>query len=240
MQTFGDMKERLTDDLLVAGSSTLFSTDRISKLINEAYLWATGLYEWPELQKGYDTTTPAVEGSTNEQYVDYPEDFRTDTLTEFIYINGKPFRKKGWNEFLEHKRLNPNSTKRIFADYGRQVFIFPHQTVGLEICMWGQRQATRLTSDSDTTIFSNHDEAGNEAVVDKAFSVAMKRIDKEASRIALEDAVTGLSVIWKKIADKQQYAQPLNKQMFNVPNFFSSGQSTYTERNFGIDFGFDD
>lgn len=228
------MKERLIDDLMVATSSSLFTTDRIEKLLNDAYLWATGLYEWPELQKGYDTTTPAVEESTNEQYIDYPEDYRTDTITEFIYIDGKAFRRKSWMDFLEHKRLNPTATKRIFADYARQIFIFPHQTVGLEVCLWGQKQADRLTDDANTTIFSNHDEAGNEAVVDKAFSVAMKRVDIDASRVALNDAVTGLSVVWKKIADRQQYAQPLNKQMFNVPNLFPSANGGLVPRNFNF------
>lgn len=234
MQTFGDMKERLRDDLRVSTSSTLFTTDRLEKLINDAYLWATALYSWPQLEKSKQSTTPAIYDS--EQYMDYPDEYRTDTLAEVIYINDKPFERKSWNTFLEHKRLNPTSTRRIFADYGRQIFIYPHQTEGLTVVLYGQVQPDLLVEDADLSVFAKHDDSCNEAVVRKAFSTATRRIDKEASREEEQSAVTILSVAWKKIQDRQQYAQQLNKPMFDVANYFPVNGATYSERNFDIGF----
>ena len=220
MQTLGDMIERLTDDLMVAASSTLFTADRKKKLIQDAYLWATGLFEWPELQRGRDTNS--VIGN---EYYDYPEDYRTDTLSEFLYFDGKPHKRKVWNDYLEYKRKYPNSTLKIFADYGRQYFIFPTPTIVAEICVWGQVEAEQITQNEDKTIFSMHSGAGNAAVVRKAFSVAMKRIDANLAQNEELGATKDLALIWDKVKKRQQTEQPLNKPMFNVPNFFPGNQS---------------
>lgn len=231
------MQSRLSYDLMAATSSTLYSTDRIKELLQSAHLWATGFFDWPELQRGRKTTLPAV--LDGEQYIDYPEDFRTDTLTEFIYVDGKPYRKKTWNDFQEHKRLNPTSTKRVFGDFGRQIFIFPYYTVGVQVDMWGQIQAEQMTLSSDITIFSKRDETGNEAIVRKAFADAVRRSDSTLADSEEKNAIGLLTTIWNKVAGRQQYKQPLNKSMFNIPNFFPGNQGMITG-NFAVDLGLEE
>ncbi len=235
METFLDMQNRLTDDLMVAAASTLFTTDRKKKLLQSAHLWATSLYSWPELQRG--RTTNSIIGY---EYYDYPGDFRTDTLGEFLYFNGKPHRRKAWNDYLEHQRKNPSSTKRIFADYGRQYFIFPLPAVVAQIIVWGQIQATQITQDGDKTIFSTHDVSGNEAIVKKALADAVRRIDAALAEKEEKGAVTLLAIIWDKVQKRQQTAQTLNRPMFNVPNLFPGNNAGFTPGNFGVNLDEDD
>lgn len=222
------MLEKLTDDLMAAASSTLFTADRKKKAIQNAYLWATSLYSWPELEKAKEATS-----IIGQEYYDYPSNFRTDTLGEFLYFNGQAYRRKAWNDYLEHQRKYPSSTKRIFADYGRQYFIFPIPMVEAKITLWGQVQATQIVDSLDTTIFSLHDDSGNEAVVKKALSDLVKRIDANLAKSEEQGAITTLSVIWDKVQKRQQTAQTLNKPMFQVQNFFPGSNAGFTPGNFG-------
>ena len=221
MITFLQMQSRLRDDLMASTSSTLFTTDRIKDLLEESHLWATALYLWPALERARTATLPSVFGG--DQYMDYPTDFRTDTMAEYIYVDSKPFKRMGWPEFVEHIRLYPSSPTRLFADYGRQVFIYPHQTAGADVILWGQIQATQLSGDSDETIFSRHDESGNLAIVEKAHADGIRNIDSTLADKLEQGAVTKLSIIWDKIAKRQQYAQPRNKAMFEIPDFYGNG-----------------
>jgi len=235
MQTLDDMTEKLTDDLMAAASSTLYTADRKKKAIQYAHLWATGLYSWTELRRGRRANSIIA-----HEYYDYPADFRTDTLGEFLYFNGVPYRRKAWNDYLEHQRKNPSSTKRIFADYGRQYFIFPIPMVVAPIDLWGQIQAPQIVNPTDKTIFSLHDDTGNEAIVRKALSDLIKRIDRDLSDSEEKGAVTLLSIIWDKVQKRQQTAQTMNRPMFNVPNFFPGSNAGFQAGNFGVDLGLDE
>lgn len=226
MRTLEDMTVRLTDDLMSAASSSLFTPTRLLQALQDAHIWATSLYSWPELEVGRDTSSVA-----NQEYYDYPEEFRTDTLSEFIYFDGKAYRKKAWTDYLEHQRLNPNSTRRIFADYGRKYFIFPKPTSVATISIWGQIQAPQITLPADQTIFSYHDESGNEAIEKKALSVLVKRINPNLAQAEEKNAVTLLSIIWDKIQKRQASAQTLDKPMFRIPDFYSG--SGFITANFG-------
>lgn len=218
---------------MAASTSTLYNDTRLGELVNDAYIWATGLFSWPELEEAVDTVVPVVDPDTNEQYLDYPENFKTDTLTEFIHVNDIPFERTAWNAFLEYKRNNPTDTSRkMFADYGRQIFLFPHQTVGLPVVLWGQKQATALSAGTDLTIFSKHSDEGNEAVIRKAFSVAVRRTDTSLSKSEEAEAVALLSALWSKVQARQQYTKQTDKPMFEVPDYFAGANGGYVERNF--------
>lgn len=210
------MKSRLKELLLASDTSTFYGDDRLGQLIKDSYLWAAGLYEWPELEKGRKTT------SNGEENYDYPAGFKSDTLREYIRVDGLPYKKKSWPDYLEYKRLNPNSTKRIFADYARQYFISPIPPSGKVICVWGIEQPTPLVNNTDRTIFSGHDVSGNHAIVRKAFSDGIRRVDSKLADTEEKAAVVQLTVIWDKVKKRNQYSQPISKPMFNTPNFFGS------------------
>lgn len=218
MQTRLEMVNDLQQRLVSAGNSTLYSTDRLTQLIKDSYMWATSLFTWAELEEEVETTADGT-----EYYFDYPENFRTDTI-DIVYVDGVPYKRKAFKDWKEHKRLNPSDTEtRIFADYRRYYFVFPTPSNGAVISVVGQEQADPLSADATETIFSKSDESGNEAIVKKAFAVAVGRLDYDLSSANEKDAIGLLAVIHKKQKDRQQTTQPMNAPMFEVPDMFATG-----------------
>lgn len=230
MTTFKDIQDTLYDDLMASTNSATFPLTRIKSLINQANQWATSLFPWTELQRAMTTNA-----EIGQEYYDYPDAFRTDTLGEFLHYNGNSYERVAFKDYIEFKRRYPNSTKQIFADYARQYFIFPTPTTTDTILVWGGIQADTLTADADVTIFSNHDDSGNEAIERKALSLALRRIDSNLSASEEKEAVALLTVIWGKVEQRQQTKKRLDKPMFRVPDFFAVSGSTFQEGNF--DFG---
>lgn len=215
MQTYTELQSELLSRLQVADNSTLYTTTRVQSLIKDAYMWATSIYLWPELEKAKTTSTSTA------YYYDYPSDFKTDSITRVI-IDTKEYDRKAFEDFLDYKDKNPTDTNtRIFADHGRQVFIFPTPTAGSSnFDIWGLVQATQLSLGADVTIFSSHDDAGNEAVVKKALSVALAKINKAMAQQEEAEAKGILGTIYGKILQRQQRDQRLDHARFEVPNFF--------------------
>lgn len=217
MQTFEQLKAELVSRLQVASNSTLYPDSRIEDLIQDAYMWATGIYPFAELTRA----RTATQGGTN-YYFDYPQDFRTDSIDE-IYVDGVPYDRKAFKDFREYRRNNPSTTEeKIFADYGRQYFIFPTPILGAKIDTYGQIQAPQLTNPTDTTIFSLSDQQGNEVIVKKALSVAIKRNDVNLAVSEEKDALGLLTKIFANQKARQQTEQKLDQPYFAVPDFFGA------------------
>lgn len=216
MQTYSEMKAELLSRLMIADNNTLFTTARIESLIKDAHLWATSLFLWPALERARITST------NGDYYYDYPSDFRTDSITRVI-IDSVKYDRKAFEDFLDYKYNNPNETsKKIFADYGRQIFIFPTPGTGTNnFDVWGCIQAAQLSGSVTTTIFSNSDEAGNEAIVKKAYSVALAKINKNLSIQEELEAKNILIGIWGKIMQRQQRDQRLDRPFFDVTDMFA-------------------
>jgi len=220
MQTYTELKTELSSRLQVASNSTLFTTTRIETLIKDAYMWATSQYNWPILEKAKITSTIA-----NHYYYDYPAEFRTDSIIRVV-IADQEYDRKAFEDFLDYKDANADDTDTfIFADYGRQVFIFPTPTVSgsSNFDVWGTIQPTQLSAGSDTTIFTYHDESGNEAIVKKALSVALSRSEKNLSVQEENEAKGILATIWQKVMQKQARDQRLDHPFFEVEDMFAPG-----------------
>lgn len=227
MQTYLEMQTELTSRLGVASSSTKFPSSRIQTLIKDAHMWATALYPFRQL-----TTVQTITSDGGEDFP-YPDAIRIGSIWA-IYVNDLPFRKKRWEDYLEWKRLYPSSTKRIFAELGTNYYIHPTPAAGLDIDTYGQVRATQLSADGDLTIFSNSNEEGNEAIVLKAMSVAKNDPNKAAEAVAL------LTKIFADQKDSSQFEQPLNKQLFDVPDFFAGYGGSVMNRNWSNSIDEDD
>ncbi len=218
MQTYTELQTELLSRLMAASNSTLFTTTRIQTLIKDAYMWAVTQYNWPVLEKAKITKT-----SAGNYYYDYPAEFRTDSIIR-VEIDGIEYDRKAFEDFLDYKNENPTDVSRkIFADFGRQIFIFPTPTVtGVSnFDVWGVIQPDQLSGGTDTTIFTYHDESGNEAIVKKAFAVAMTKTNKNLAVQEENEAKTILATIWQKVAQRQQRDQRLDHPFFDVPDMFA-------------------
>lgn len=189
------MLAELGSRLMVADNSTLFTSARKANLIKDAHLWATSYKEWPELVRAKTTTT------TTDEYYDYPDEFRTDSVIRLI-INSNKYDKKNYEDFLDY--LDEHSDN------------LDSYTAGLTMDVYGSIQPEELT---DTSIFSQSDDSGNEAIVKKALSVALKKSSPQVAIQEEAEAKIILDNIWKRIALRQQREERLDHPFFNVPDF---------------------
>ncbi len=179
------MALRTTNDIitevLVRNNRTTsdgFVTDSmIQSWVKDAHNWAAGYKKWP-MTEGKNSTTSASLVTSAEGYttLSYPEGFKTDSV-RLLTVGGNRFYKKNFYKFQSFIEDNPADTSKIYTDYGRQILINPNASEfsGTVVC-WGQfmpiLDVTDLTS---LTIFSDYDEEGNEALVEKITSYLKRR-----------------------------------------------------------------
>ncbi len=134
--------------------------------------------------------------------------------------------------------LPPDPTKYFFAEFGRQFFTYPQvSSAGTnDGLVWGNIQPPPLTDATTKTIFSLWDDSGNEAIVKKALSILLERVDGGFANTQKQEAIALLQLIWKKITDENQKAQRLQHARFATVDMFGHGNGTSQIGNFsGID-----
>lgn len=222
MQTRSDLEQELLSQLMAADNSSLYSASRLTSLIKNAYLWATNLFIWNDLVRAKCTSTIA-----GNDYYDYPEEFRSDTIIR-VEIDGEPYDQINYEDFLDFRRDNPNSTEKLFANFGRQLWVFPTPTANgaNNMDLWGAIQADPLVNSTDVPIFSGNKESANESVVRKGFSVAIKRSDSTLSQSEEKAAVAELGRLNAIEVKGRQRQKRKNKPMLNVPDFFAQQGSS--------------
>ena len=230
METRSDLETELLARLMAANNSTLVPASRATKLIQDAYIWAGSLFFWPSLYRARLASTLA-----NQQYYDYPTDFLTGSISR-LYVDGVKYNKIAYQDFMDYVdnvnvgSIPPDPTKHYFAEFGRQYFLWPTPTQNgtNNLIIWGNIQPPALVNPTDTTIFSMWDDSGNEAIIKKALSVSMERIDSGFAAGQKAESVQLLSLMWAKVAAEMQKNQRLAHPMFNVFDMFGqqSGQST--------------
>jgi len=210
------METELLARLQVANNSSLFPASRLTQLIKDAYIWATTTWVWTDLVNGKYTSTIA-----NNEYYDYPDDFRSNTIMR-LEVDNISYERKAFEDYLAYKENNPSDTHKIFASYGRYYFIHPTPTTNgtNNITVWGSLKADNLTTSSSLTIFTDNKEEGNEALVKKALSVALGRIDKNLSRVEEQEAVAILNKLYADEKAATQRDQRLQHPKFALPDFY--------------------
>lgn len=235
MDQFSEMQAELVARLQVASNSSLFPSARIKTLINDAYLWATSLYVWVELVRGRRTTSVA-----SAEYYDFPVDFRSGSLF-FMLVNGLEYKRKNFEDYQHYKLSGSVTTKRIFSFYGRQYFVTPIPSAGVNIDIWGAVQAAKLVQDSDQTIFSGQNSQGNEAIIKRALSVATKptspinRTGISAAGIETTEAQQILANLFMKQQENIQRDQRLQHPQFETLDYYNTNLLLTIPGNFSVD-----
>lgn len=246
MQTRSDIETELLARLMVANNSTLVSSTRVTQLVKDANLWAGSMFFWPSLYRSrYFSSKPSSQSASPilplaYDYYDYPTDFLQGSINR-LYFNGLKYDKKAYQDFLDYvdesqqATLPPDPNKKYFAEYGRQFFVWPGVTSAgtNDGLVWGNIQAPDLTNSTDKTIFSQWDDSGNEAILKKALSVEMERLDSGFANEQKQEAVQLLQLIWAKVVTENQKNQRLNHARFATPDYFGQQSGISTIGNFG-------
>lgn len=239
MITRADMEAELIQRAMLANNSTMIPPARATQLIQDANQWAGSLHFWPPLYRSRIFSSKPNTQSLAYDYYDYPSDALTGSISR-LYIGGKKYDKKAFQDFLDYVdnvligSIPPDPTKRYFAEFARQFFVYPTVTAAgtNDGIVWCNIQPLQMSIPTSTSIFSLWNDSGNEAILKKALSVAMERLDSGFANVQKAEAIQLLELIWKKITDEQQKSQRLNHPFFQVYDFFGYGSGVSTIGNF--------
>src|SRR3990167_5778164 len=237
MDTLVNLVQAVQDDLTVGDESTLYSPTLIKRVINRAYIKCSALFPWPELQDAKKTVTQA-----NIDYYDYPQNWRSNSIWKLGVTDdsaedprygeepdGSPL---SFDDYLVWKEDYPDSTDKKWANQLRRYFVWPVPTVagslvtGINVIyIWGIKNVTVLSADSDTTIFTYSTPEANEAVELEAVAILRsKGEDDKSSQFKSAEAKQILATSWGKI--RQEMAKyEKNMPFFDVPNFFGNSST---------------
>lgn len=202
MDLFSELQTALLSDLTVDSTSTLFPTETVKLAINRAYRKAGGLYRWPELEDAKKTST--VSG---QEYYDYPDTWRPDSMWKLLVDDEDYFDPLAFKDYLYEKENNiPSGADSLWSTQWRRFFIYPTPTTNgnNNISIWGVKNVTTMTDDSDVTIFSYSLPECNEAIVLEAGAILKaKGEDNRTSEFKSAEAKMILTVAWGKIRQEQ-------------------------------------
>lgn len=236
MDTLGDIRQAVQDDLTVGDESTLFSPTIIDRAISRAYRKVGGLFPWPELQDAKKTST-----QVNQEYYDYPQNWRSNSVWKVVIDDvrygeqpdGSPL---SFDDYLNWKEDYPDSTDKKWANQWRRFFVSPVPTAAgtNNIVVWGIKVIQSLTADTDVTIFSYSTPEANEAIALEAVAILKGKTDDEKSgQFRSTEAKQILVSAWAKTA-KEMAKYEKNMPFFEVPDLFGKGSSRDMRGRFDI------
>lgn len=235
MDTFAEMLQAIQDDFNVGDESTLFSPTVIKRAINRSYRKCAALFPWPELMDAKTTTTVV-----SQYYYDYPQNWRSNSIWKLEVDDdrygedpdGSPLK---FDDYLNWKRDNPDSTDKKWSNQERRYFFSPTPTIaGLSICIWGIKVPTALSADADTTLFSYSTPEFNEAVVLEAEGILKaKKDDEKVGEFKSAEAKQILTSSWTKIRQENSKYEK-NMPFFEVQDFYGQGNSKDLRGRFDI------
>ena len=199
-------RDNIFTEVLVRNNRTttdsFITDDMLKSWLVDAHVWAAAHRKWPFTEGRISTTYVAGSGSGSDEY--YFEGYKSDSI-RIMTIGGKILTKLNYEDYLILKEETPESTDRVYADFGRTVFI--NQKADVSGTLVVHLQYTPVIDPSVTTtetVFSGYDEEANEAIVEK-MSAYMKRREHIFNEAELHDqrATLKLEEVWKRVQDEQ-------------------------------------
>ncbi len=223
MDLFSELQTTVQSDLNVDSNSTLFPLATIKLAINRAYRKAGGLYRWPELEDAKKTSTVA-----SQEYYDYPDTWRPDSMWKLVVDDEDYFDPLAFKDYLYEKENDiPSGADYLWATQWRRFFIYPTPTANgnNNISIWGVKNVTSLSNNSDVTIFSYSLPECNEAIVLEADAILRaKGEDNRTSEFKSVEAKQILTIAWGKIRQEQMKYERTTP-MFEVGDLFGTSSS---------------
>lgn len=202
IRTFGDIETDVIVKLGVNTTAAYYTDALLLGWINGANKWAGAFKKWP-FTEYKDSSTVFASGVDNYAY---PTNFKSDSIRLLQDASGYFFDKKNFEQYQKYMQANSGNNKRFFSDFARRFYVNPIIATGT-LYVWGQQTVPDLdltAYDTATTVFSNAEEEGNEAIVNEVLSYAMQK-EKKYNMVKLyhDKAVAILNAIWDRIKDEQ-------------------------------------
>ena len=215
--TLAEFVSEIQDDLGISTVSDFISSPYIKTQVDRANKWACGYKPWPFME------TTATDTTTSSESYDYPSSFLSDSifLLKVEQDDGTMERYDKIN-FLDYQKYREDSSSgsdKVFSDFGRKYYINPNpisSATGRTIQLWGLKKADTMSSNTDTTPFSDGEVRGEEAIKKYAESIILSnKLHKlnEANQ-KFQEATLLLEQIWNSIATRQSSYQTKDRPMF--------------------------
>ena len=194
---FSIMQQEVLDRLTVLSTSTYLTTTMVKRWLNLAMHWALSWKKWPFLEmKGTDLIDATAT-------YPYPTGMRTKSAF-LVRVDSKRYDKIRYEDYLTYFEDYPSNTDKVWTEYDRNIYINANAcTVGNAVEIYGQESISDMSVDADTTPFTVAEPLGDEAIIDKAVSLACKKIPGLLNQAQLEEqsAAQKLEIVWDRIRE---------------------------------------
>lgn len=220
LNNVGDL---ITETLVRNATNTAdgFITDAmLQDWCRQSLMMAASYKKWPMTEGKVSTTfSTSVQDELGNTLINYPEGWKADSV-RIVYIGGKSLKKMNFESFLRYlenySQNFANNNRRIYSDYGRQIYVNSGIDLSGTMVIYGQYSPTIDPTDlTATTFFSGYDEEGNEAIL--YFMSAFLNRRKKNFKLAQENESKAREIldgVWARIGDEQYKYQTGPESMF--------------------------
>jgi len=218
--TYSDIRTDVLDKAGLATTAGFITQDMLNNWIQQAERWATSFKNFPCTEGRVSTTWTGTEELTFEGY-------RSDSF-RYLKVGEKRFRKLNFEDYEIFKEEEPDSEEKVYTDFGKLVLINPRADVSGTLTAFGQFEPAPIdvTDEESTTVFSNGNEEGNEAIVEKVLSfIESRKQDDNAAAKHLESA-EGILDKMDEAVDERQFRYQTHRSrggMFKRINVLGGG-----------------
>lgn len=183
--------------IVAVGTHELYTITEIKKWANMAKDWCLSFKKWPFLE----TSGTDLIDATGK----YPYPALMKTKSAFIItVAGERYVKISYEDYLKYFEDDADGEDRIWAEWDRDIYINGNACdVGDAIIIYGQAGEADLSADAALTPFAAAEPNGDEAVIKKAVSLAMRKNRQRfnESKLLEIEAKDILSMIWDRLSE---------------------------------------
>ena len=183
-------------------TDSFITETNLKNFYRDSVLWAAAQHKWPATEGRVMTTFATGSGINSDEY--FFESYKQDSF-RLIQIGGKRLRKLNFEDYQTFLEEDTDSTERVWSDFNRTVFINPNIDLTGTLVAYGQYQpVVDVTDEAGKTFFSDYDDEGNEAIVEK-MTTYLKQREHLKDEVVLHDqrARQKLDEVWNRVLGEQ-------------------------------------
>lgn len=167
--TVGEIKNEALQRHGVTTTAAFYTDTIMDDFIKSAHRVATAFKKWPFTEGRIQTTFTSGSGTDSDEYSF--EGYKSDSF-RIMTIGGEKHKKLNFEDYIIFRQATPDANDRVFTNYGRLVYINPNTDSTGTLVAYGQYiPVDPDTTDPDsTTVFSDTEAEGNEAIIELVLS----------------------------------------------------------------------
>lgn len=199
LKTLDDILTESVERFGISTTSGFYTDTMLKNWIKQADRWATSYKKWPMTEGRLSTTY--VSGTEEWNF----EGIKAESI-RFLTIGGKRYRKLNFEDYQIFREESSSGDDRVFSDFNRILLVNPNAPDTGTMTTYFQYAPVEIdvTDHTSETVFSNGDEEGNEAYVERVLYYAYLHDRKHDEATYHEQkAKELLEQVWTKVQEEQ-------------------------------------